>query len=288
MIKKDLKEFGFILWITITVFLIFYIIISKVTFKVDEDYKKLDLALESYNINYYTVYEDDALMKYKVYKLNTIGENEKFRNKLEKSSYWSKNKFYEYEMKRFYDEVGEERTELDRENLYYYDNKGIYAILDLKNEKLYYLKSYIYGTHNNYSNILGVKTENYIKREIYSVREGIQYDGLDYYVYEFLFEEVPALKVKRFDRLNEEWLEFIKKNRSKGGLQHDYDVVIGPVADDNTMETVQLYMANILTAEEAVERLRYNKVNNQVSFHTERALQYVKLVRRVSYARKDI
>ena len=58
-------------------------------------------------------------------------------------------------------------------------------------------------------------------------------------------------------------------------MQHDYDVVIGPVADDNTMETVQLYMANILTAEEAVERLRYNKVNNQVSFHTERALQYV-------------
>ena len=110
----------------------------------------------------------------------------------------------------------------------------------------------------------------------------------DYYVYEFLFEEVPALKVKRFERLNEEWLEFIKKNRSKGGLQHDYDVVIGPVADDNTMETVQLYMANILTAEEAVERLRYNKVNNQVSFHTEKALQYVQLVRRVSYARKDI
>ena len=61
----------------------------------------------------------------------------------------------------------------------------------------------------------------------------------DYYVYEFLFEEVPALKVKRFDRLNDEWLEFIKKNRSKGGLRHDYDVVIGPVADDNTMETVQ-------------------------------------------------
>ena len=77
----------------------FYVIISKLTFKVDEDYKKLYLALESYNINYYTVYE--------------------------------------------------ERTELDRENLYYYDNKGIYAILDLKNEKLYYLKSYIYGTHNN-------------------------------------------------------------------------------------------------------------------------------------------
>ena len=31
-----------------------------------------------------------------------------------------------------------------------------------------------------------------------------------------------------------------------------------------------------------------SKVNNQVSFLTEKALQYVKLVRRVSYARKDI
>ena len=109
-----------------------------------------------------------------------------------------------------------------------------------------------------------------------------------YYVYEFVFEEVAALRVKRFDTLNEEWLEFIKLNRSKGGLQHEHDAVIGPVADDNTMETVQLYIANILTAKEAVERLRYSKVNNQVSFHTEKALEYLKPVRRSSYARENI
>ena len=109
-----------------------------------------------------------------------------------------------------------------------------------------------------------------------------------YYVYEFVFQEVDALRVKRFDTLNEEWLEFIKLNRSKGGLQHEYDVVIGPGADDNTMETVQLYIANILTAKEAVERLRYSKVNNQVSFHTEKALEYLKPVRRISYARENI
>ena len=106
-----------------------------------------------------------------------------------------------------------------------------------------------------------------------------------YYVYEYLFQESPTLKVKRFDRLDTEWLEFIKENRSKGGLQHTYDVVIGPVADDNTMETVQLYMAEILTAQEAVERLRYSKVNNQISFHTELALKNLQLVRRVDYDR---
>ena len=77
-----------------------------------------------------------------------------------------------------------------------------------------------------------------------------------------MFEENPVLNVKRFDALSEEWLEFIKENRSKGGLQHNYDVVIGPVADDNTMETVQLYIANILTASEAVERLRFRQVQS--------------------------
>lgn len=109
-----------------------------------------------------------------------------------------------------------------------------------------------------------------------------------YFVYEFLFDENTELNVKRFDTLSEDWLEFIKENSEKGGLQHNYDVVIGPVADDNTMETVQLYIANILTSKEAVERLRYNKVNNQVSFHTEKALKYLKLVRREHYGNGNL
>ncbi len=95
------------------------------------------------------------------------------------------------------------------------------------------------------------------------------------YVYSYVFCQSERLKIKHFSTLNKEWLEFIKENRSKGGIQHDYDVVIGPVADDNTMETVQLYMAGILNADEAVERLRYSKINNQVSFHTQKALEYL-------------
>ena len=104
-----------------------------------------------------------------------------------------------------------------------------------------------------------------------------------YYVYQYTFEELTEYRIKRFDSLNKEWLEFIKQNRSVGGLQHSYDIVIGPVADDNTMETVQLYITGILSADEAVERLRYNRVNNQISFHTEKALESLSLVRRVVY-----
>lgn len=95
------------------------------------------------------------------------------------------------------------------------------------------------------------------------------------YVYSYVFCQTDTLHVKRFSSLDKEWLEFIKENRSQGGTQHSYDVVIGPVADDNTMETVQLYISGILTADEAVERLRYNKVNNQISFHTKEALEHL-------------
>lgn len=81
----------------------------------------------------------------------------------------------------------------------------------------------------------------------------------------------------------EEVLEFIRENRSKGGLQHDYDVVIGPVADDNTMETIQLYIAGILSVDEAVDRLKYSRVNNQVSFHTEKSLECLRFAGRNCY-----
>lgn len=117
----------------------------------------------------------------------------------------------------------------------------------------------------------------------WAYRLSLRENRKNYYVYKFNFVENDELKIKRFDTLNKEWLEFIKDNRSKGGFQHNYDIVIGPVVDDNTMETVQLYISGILTADEAVERLKYNKVNNQVSFHTEKALQNIRLVGRKMY-----
>ena len=117
----------------------------------------------------------------------------------------------------------------------------------------------------------------------WAYRQSLRCHVKEYYVYLYSFRENDNLNVKRFDSLNKEWLEFIKNNRSKGGLQHSYDIVIGPVADDDTMETIQLYLSGILDSNEAVERLRYNKVNNQVSFHTQNALDSIKFIRRDRY-----
>lgn len=100
------------------------------------------------------------------------------------------------------------------------------------------------------------------------------------YVYVYEVTLADELQCKAFEGLTAEWLEFIKLNRSFGGTQHSYDIVIGPVADDNTMLTVSRYMRGIYTADEALQRLSYFKVNDQLCFNTEKSLQYIRLIRR--------
>lgn len=125
----------------------------------------------------------------------------------------------------------------------------------------------------------------YEQSKVWSYRRSLRENKQNYYVNKYEFYETEKLNIKKFDDMNLEWLELIKENRNKGGLQHDYDIVMGPVADDNTMETIQLYINNILTASEAIERLCYFKVNNQISFHTEKALSYLEFIGRDEYAR---
>jgi len=109
----------------------------------------------------------------------------------------------------------------------------------------------------------------------------IRHGGEGKFVYIFEFEENANLELKRYDGLNHEWLEMIKENRIKGNIQHGYDAVYGPVANDNTMRTIALYIAGIYTGEVALEQLKYFKANDQLSVHTDKALKYLKLIRRI-------
>lgn len=211
------KTIGLIVSIIIIFFLITYILILKTFFKIDKDYQKLGLELNTYNIDYYTVYDEDFFGTYKVYKLNISRNKDKIRDELENSPYWSKDKFYEYAMMRFYEEIDNETVKLDREDLYYYHENGAYAIFDIKNAKLYYLKNYLYSTHSDYSTILGIKVKDYIEREIYDVRGGLQNDGRDYYVYKFT--EKKGKEIIETLEQNPEW----SKNRLDDDKLDDFE-----------------------------------------------------------------
>jgi hypothetical protein len=104
--------------------------------------------------------------------------------------------------------------------------------------------------------------------------------SLNAYVYVYEAHISDSLSVCEHIDMSLEWLEMIKTNRELGGIQHNYDIVIGPVANDDTMLTVSRYIAGVYTSNEAIERLKYSKANNQVSFHTNNAIKVLKFIRR--------
>ena len=112
-----------------------------------------------------------------------------------------------------------------------------------------------------------------------------RYKGDGIFVYEMELAHTKDLAVKCYDGLSEEWLLMVQKNRTTGGIQHNFDIVKGPVANDKTARTIALYIAGIINAYEAMERLKINKVNNQVSIHTPAALSNLKILRKHHYER---
>ncbi|GMO25970.1 MAG: DUF3990 domain-containing protein [Termitinemataceae bacterium] len=112
-----------------------------------------------------------------------------------------------------------------------------------------------------------------------------RFDGDDIIVYEYELLNIDGLLIKKFEALSKEWIEFVMNNRTKGGLQHGFDVVQGSVANDDTTETIAFYVSGIYSVEEALNRLRYMKPNDQVSVHTEKALENLILTGKEKYAK---
>lgn len=63
-------------------------------------------------------------------------------------------------------------------------------------------------------------------------------------LYQIALDEkvLPKLTIKIFDDADIEWLDFVLMCREKGGLPHNYDMVIGPTADDDTALCLKAYL----------------------------------------------
>jgi len=101
-------------------------------------------------------------------------------------------------------------------------------------------------------------------------------------VYEFDEEEArrQKLRIKVFDKPTEAWAKFVSDNRhaSKTGFSHDFDIVIGPIADDSMAIQFRLYEQGYITLRQLARKIIFPQNNSQHFFATERA---VKLLRKV-------
>ena len=98
-------------------------------------------------------------------------------------------------------------------------------------------------------------------------------------VYEF--DEAVArreLEVLRFTHANEDWLDFVKQNRLKIYSGKQYDVIIGPVADDAVLPTIQAFIIGQFTAEAVLVALKSSRLFDQYCLVTEKAIALLKFV----------
>lgn len=86
-------------------------------------------------------------------------------------------------------------------------------------------------------------------------------------LYEITLDEkvVSELEIKIFDTTDLEWLDFVLSCREKGGIPHDYDIVIGPTADDDTALCLKAYWDGLYgkTGSEAAKRILLNNLETE-------------------------
>lgn len=89
-------------------------------------------------------------------------------------------------------------------------------------------------------------------------------------VYEFEYSETDW-RILTFEAYDAEWLDFISKCRA-GKDDSDYDMIIGGIANDKVIRTLDRYFAGEISTDQALGMLKYEKPNIQYCIRSQRML----------------
>lgn len=92
----------------------------------------------------------------------------------------------------------------------------------------------------------------------------------------YSYTENKQLKIKKFDQMCDEWLDFIAECRV--GKIHEYDIVEGPMADDTIYNYLQNYLDGKISRAAFWELVKFKYPTHQISFHTISALDTLKFI----------
>lgn len=79
------------------------------------------------------------------------------------------------------------------------------------------------------------------------------------------------LKIKEFKDMSDEWLDFIIACRS--GKSHDYDIVIGAMANDQIYNYISDYIDGVITREQFWVLAKFKYPTHQINFCTKESLK---------------
>ena len=103
---------------------------------------------------------------------------------------------------------------------------------------------------------------------------------------EFSFDDVylcnSDINIRRFNEPSKEWAKFVINNRNQKytkiqsldcNTDCKYDIVVGPVANDDITALMDVYLSGILSEEALARELTYRDLSLQVSFHTLKSIE---------------
>lgn len=90
-----------------------------------------------------------------------------------------------------------------------------------------------------------------------------------------VFDYQPAedLKILSFPVMTDEWLDFVVACRR--GTKHDYDIVEGPMADDQIWDYVEDFMEGNITREAFWVLAKFKYPTHQIVFCTQKSLESI-------------
>ncbi len=92
-------------------------------------------------------------------------------------------------------------------------------------------------------------------------------------VSEYVFSEIFHLNIKTFSEMSEDWLQFVVDCRT--GKEHTYDIVEGPMADDQIWDYVEDFVENRISKLAFWELVKFKHPTHQIVFCTEKALEAI-------------
>jgi hypothetical protein len=94
----------------------------------------------------------------------------------------------------------------------------------------------------------------------------------------------PQFRIRKFDAPDNEWANFVINNRNmqpqdanspECNIDNKYDIVIGPVANDDIVLQLRLFLRGLISVPDLRKNLEYKEMTSQISFHTEAVIRFL-------------
>ena len=89
----------------------------------------------------------------------------------------------------------------------------------------------------------------------------------------FKYKKIERLKVLSFPEMTDQWLDFVVECRR--GIKHEYDIVEGPMADDQIWDYVEDFMDGNITREAFWVLAKFKYPTHQIVFCTQESLKSI-------------